>query len=79
MMYANYLMPIVTRQTNILLSLHCNDINTIDLVNLASSMQAILKSDITDHVLIIYISTNYSNVEKEIIVLKRVSIARNRK
>ena len=41
-------------------------------------MQGILVADITDHFPVAYINTKYSNLEKEITVLKRVSTARNR-
>ena len=41
-------------------------------------MQCILVADITDHFPVAYMNTKYSNLEKEITVLKRVSTARNR-
>ena len=80
MMYANSFIPLVTRPTRITQSSATliDNIFTNDLENLATSMQGILVADITDHFPVAYINTKYSNLEKEITVLKRVSTARNR-
>ena len=80
MMYANSFIPLVTRPTRITQSSATliDNIFTNDLENLATSMQGILVADITDHFPVAYINTEYSNLEKEITVLKRVSTARNR-
>ena len=80
MMYANSFIPLVTRPTRITQSSATliDNIFTNDLENLATSMQGILVADITDHFPVAYINTKYSNLEKEITVLKRVSTVRNR-